>query len=154
MPPCSRANATMSAASLSIAACSTVGLGSGVNSSSKRRTAVSRCSRILTMSRCDRIGVSTVICRPAEVTAGESGRSGLAPSATRSVIPSASRTLSSGGLVTWAKRCVKNFAMPPSRPDSTLIALPYPIADTRSDPLASIGSSRKRKLSVFSEYAT
>ena len=40
--------------------------------------------------------------------------SGLAPSATRSVIPSASRMLSSGGFVTCANRCEKYLARPPS----------------------------------------
>ncbi|MNE78595.1 hypothetical protein D3C80_1750170 [compost metagenome] len=49
---------------------------------------------------------------------------GLAPSAILSVMPSASRMLSSGGLVTWAKRCEKYFATPPSWSDSALMALP------------------------------
>ncbi len=40
--------------------------------------------------------------------------SGLAPSATRMLMPSASRMESSGGLVTWAKRCEKYLARPPS----------------------------------------
>ncbi len=39
------------------------------------------------------------------------------------LIPSASRNESSGGLVTWAKRWEKYFAMPPSWSESALMAL-------------------------------
>ena len=67
------------------------------------------------------------------------------PRATLNVIPSDSLIESNGGLVTWANLCEKYFATPPSLSDNALIALPYPIADTFSEPLSNIGSKKNLK---------
>ncbi|ERG69390.1 hypothetical protein HMPREF9336_04086 [Segniliparus rugosus ATCC BAA-974] len=71
------------------------------------------------MSRWVRIGEGTTICGAAAAPLF-----GFAPSATRSVMLSASRMLSSGGLVACANRCEKCFATPPSWLESALMAAP------------------------------
>ena len=66
-----------------------------------------------------RIGELTIIC-----LLFLSPKFGFAPKATLRVMPSDSRIESSGGFVTCANLCEKNFAIPPSSSANAFIALP------------------------------